>query len=57
MFQGTYVHYKEIKAAQGIKITAQVIGPTPQLSQLNLLLFGSYLNIVSRFWFVLKKGP
>jgi len=24
MFQGTYLHYKEIKAAQGIKITAQV---------------------------------
>jgi translation initiation factor 5B len=23
MFQGTYLHYKEIKAAQGIKITAQ----------------------------------
>lgn len=23
-FQGTYLHHKEIKAAQGIKITAQV---------------------------------
>ena len=24
-FQGTYLHHKEIKAAQGIKITGQVI--------------------------------
>lgn len=24
MIQGTYVHHKEIKAAQGIKITGQV---------------------------------
>ncbi|CAF2132504.1 unnamed protein product [Brassica rapa subsp. trilocularis] len=30
--KGTYVHHKEIKAAQGIKITAQVIEQTPQLS-------------------------
>lgn len=25
VFQGTYVHHKQIKAAQGIKITAQVM--------------------------------
>lgn len=24
-FQGTYLHHKQIKAAQGIKITAQVM--------------------------------
>lgn len=57
-FQGTYLHHKEIKAAQGIKITAQVLSTTCKSvsSVWSVLgsslgsLFGMTLNAETQKW-------
>lgn len=45
--QGSYQHHKELKAAQGIKITAQVLGSADEVS---------LCHTVDSLFGVLKRG-
>lgn len=50
--QGTYLHHKEIKAAQGIKITGQVIGHNYQSRNIYMYIY-LYFNFTIKnceFW-------
>lgn len=51
MIQGTFLHHKEIKAAQGIKITAQVY----RMWKLLLLVFQNSFALGATFFTILLQ--